>query len=145
MNTWSHHLQLALPTHHLHECPSIAQHDLATNLGDEADLLPSILRLARTPDLRSKLVTRLDRRRKPRLELLDVCWVAATKLLDQRMRGVIPREQAVHDRATETHLLAWLGRRVERVVIAIESAEIHELVCCPTAPVQPDPAAMTNL
>ena len=45
------------------------------------------------------------------------------------MRRVIPREETVDDGASETHFDAWLGSRVERVIVAVKAVEERGFGC----------------
>lgn len=122
-------LQLGLcRTYNLHQSTSIAQANLlALYLGLEPDLLKSVLDLPGPPHRRHQLVARFDRARKSRLELLQVCGVARTQVLQQAVACRVERVQAVNDVSPKAHLLAGLGRRVQRVVVAIQSVQQRRL------------------
>jgi hypothetical protein len=116
--------QLTLSTHAPHQCSSIAQAHLATcHTRHKSHLFPSILHLARPPHLRNQLVTRPNRARKPCRKLLDIRRIAAAKMLQQRVSGCIPAEEAMHYRAPETHLLSGFGSSMKRVVVAVQSIQ----------------------
>jgi hypothetical protein len=118
-------LQLGTLVHDFEQCPSIAQAHLSTlNLRHKANLLESILVwVSQTPDGRDQFVTWLDWASKTGLELLDVGRVAATQLLQNAMRRAVPRKQTVHDCTAKAHLLAWLGGRMERVIVAVKAVQ----------------------
>lgn len=94
----------------LHQRPAVAQDDFPVDLCDEADLLPNpVLDLPGPPDLGDELLAGLDGGREPGLELLHVGRITAAHLLEEGVGRVVPAEEAVHDGATETHLLARFG------------------------------------
>jgi hypothetical protein len=105
-----------------HQCPSVAQTDLATlHSCYESHLFPSILvPLPCPPHLGDQLISRLDRTRESSLELLDVGGLAPTEFLEQSMAGRIPAEETVHNCTAKSHLLARFGSRVQRVIVAIQ-------------------------
>ncbi len=74
-----------------------------------------------------ELVAGLDGAGEAGLVLLDVGGVAAGEGADNLEAGRVPRVQAVHDGAAKAHLLAGLGRGVERVVVAVEAVEERRL------------------
>lgn len=70
--------KLALRAASLNQASAIAQNRLSLAiLGDKPDFLETILDVAHSPSFRRKLVTRLDRRRKPGLELPEVVRITA--------------------------------------------------------------------
>ena len=115
-------LQLTLPADTFHQSPPVTEtHFPASHASHKPYLLPPIFRLSSPPHLRHQFITRPDRTRKPCRELLDIRRVTTAKVLQQCVGRCVPAEEPMHDRATEAHLLAGFGRRVERVVVAIQS------------------------
>ena len=103
---------------------AVAQAHLATlDLRDEPHLLPLAALLARPPHARHQLVARHDGASEARLVFFDVRRVAAAKLAQDGVAGIVPLVQAVRDGALEAHLLARLRRRVKRVVVAVEAVQ----------------------
>lgn len=117
---WPIKSQLTLRPNNLQQATSIAQNNLTLIiLRDKANLLKSILHIPHTPDLSGKLITRSHRRGKTSLELLQVSRVATTQLAQDAVRSRVPAEQAVDDDSAESHLLAWSGGGVQRVIVAV--------------------------
>jgi len=123
------HISSQLTPHRLllpnnpHLRPTITQANLPTlHTGHKPHTLPSLrILLPSPPNLRNKTIARLDRRREPRRKLSQIRRIATAQQLQQPAGRGVPRVQAVQDRAAETHRLAWLRRRVQGVVIAVQA------------------------
>lgn len=108
---------------------TVAQaHLAALDFCGEANLLKVALLLPRAPDARDQLVPRPDGAGKPSLILFDVCRIAAAKFPEDQMTSRVPRVQAVDDDAAKAHLPARFGRRVQGVVVAVETVQVRRLV-----------------
>ena len=114
-----------------HLRPTVAQTNLPTlHTRHKPHTLPSFrILLPSPPNLRNKTVTGLDRRREPRREFSQIRRIATTQQLQQPVGRGVPRVQAVQNRAAETHRLARLGSRVQRVVIAVQTIQVRRLQC----------------
>lgn len=126
------YLQLCLDLpFNLHNRPSIRKHSLpALYTHNEPDLLEATIGLLPCPPhLRDQLVSRLDRRCEPRLELLHVFGLAPAESLQNGMGSHVPREQAVDDGTAEAHLLARLRVGVQGVVVSVETVNMCCLHC----------------
>lgn len=114
-----------------HLRPTVAQTNLPTlHTRHKPHTLPSVFILfPGLPDLGNKTVSRLDRRREPCRKFAQIRRIATTEQLQQSVGRGVPRVQAVQDRSTEAHRLAGLWRRVQRVVIAVQTVKVRRLQC----------------
>lgn len=115
---------LALLT--LDQRPAIGKHRLAAvHTHNKPHLVESLAVLvAHLPHVENKLVTRLDRCRKSRLELLEILGLASAKRLEHGVRSHVPGEQTVDNGAAEAHFLAGLRVCMKRVVVAVEAVQM---------------------
>lgn len=108
---------------------AITEANLSTlNVDDEANLFPSFLLLPRSPYTSDKLIAWNHGAREPRLELLDVGRIAATKGLDDLVARGVPGVQSVHDGTAKAHLGTWLRRGMQRVIIAVQAIQESRLL-----------------
>jgi hypothetical protein len=114
-------LQLRLSPLTPNQRPPIREHRLPTlDLDHKPNFLETVLiRVSRPPHLGNQLISRLDWRSKPGLELLEVLRLRRTEGFQDGVRRHVPREEAVNDGSAKTHLLARFGVGVERVVVAV--------------------------
>lgn len=97
-------------------------------MNDEANLFPSVLLLPCSPYTSDELIAWNHGAREPRLELLDVGRITATKGLDDLVARGVPRVQSVHDGTAKAHLGTWLRRGMQRVVIAVQAIQESRLL-----------------
>lgn len=117
-------LQFTLRTSTFHQSPAVAEDDLSMlNSGDEPHLLPSILESTGPPSLCDEFVSRFHRCSKPCLIFFNIGWVAGSQNFEEPMASCVPREQAMHDGASETHLLTWFRSSMEGIVVPIQSSK----------------------